>query len=141
MKKIRIRREDVLMGLDGALYIEGKSKAELAKSVKKNKRTALNLLRKMSPKLQAKDITIDKQGRVKIMNTKISQVAQAIAADKGIKEIGKVIGGKPAPAPSDDRDNEVNFICPGDGSIDLICGSWTPDSDDPCNANFVCHWS
>ena len=140
--KVKIRRDDVLMSLDGVLYIEGRSGEKVAEVVKTNKRRALGMLRTFAPNLTARQVSVDSLGRVRINHPKYAEVARLMAADAKAdgKAIGKVLSRRPrGPAPRE-FGGTVDFFCAGDGGVDIVCGDFDTDRDD-CDVNGFCGWS
>jgi hypothetical protein len=142
--RLSINREDILMSLDGIVYLEGRSGERIAEAVKRNKRDALGMLRRLAPDLSARQLTIDSAGRVRIKHPKFAELALLLAQEEepSTTEFRTVVprpGDDVRPADDDGR-AELDFLCPGDGQIDLVCGEWQ-EGDEGCDVNFACGWS
>lgn len=163
----KITRKDIMLRLDGVVYIEGEPGRQLANVFIRNNENALSVFRKLAPDIQASDISIDELGRVRINNAKITQVAQALAESEDPSVVGGAISRDPVPAdvtppdtvvtdaaPSDATDAatdvvpaddpgpalEVDFFCRDPspgGGLDIICGAWDEEGEG-CDVDFGC---
>lgn len=129
------------MSLDGVVYVEGRSGEKLAQAVKARKRDALGMLRTFAPDLTARQVTIDAHGRVRIDHPKYAEVARLLASEPKAdgKAIGKVLS-RPGGAPPRQLGGTIDFICPGEGTVDIFCGTWDWDRQG-CEVNAICGWS
>lgn len=141
--KLKIRRDDILMSLDGVLYIEGRSGANVSKIVKDDKRRALGMLRTLVPDLTARQVTIDPHGRVRVNHPKYAEAARVLAADAKAdgKAVGKVFS-RARVVPPRAQSFDINVICANDfdSEIDVVCGEIDLD-DNECETNYFCGWS
>lgn len=157
----KIKRSDVLLRLDGTVFIEGESGRQLANVFVRANDNAMKVFRKLAPDIQPGDISIDELGRVRINNAKVSHVARALAESEDPSVVGRAISTDPgaggvAPAdvtaggdisppddvsPADDRDAlEVDLFCRDEGpdrDLDIICGRWDEEGEG-CDLNFGC---
>ena len=141
--KLKVRRDDILMSLDGVLYIEGSSGAKVSKIVKDDKRRALGMLRTLVPGLTARQVTVDPLGRVRINHPKYAEGARVLAADgkADVKAVGKVFS-RPRIAAARAVSFDINVICANDfdSELDVVCGEFDWENDE-CETNYFCGWS
>ena len=145
-----VKSKDVLLSLEGSVYLEGDSAVRVSKAVKRNKRHVLHVLREVAPTLKARELSIDSSGRVRIDNPKFRELALLMAQPAGpstqdLRKAGRAARVPKRPKAGDDEGkNDLNFICPGDGGVDLAC--YDAEFDDnhpkpPLDVNFICGFS
>ena len=105
----------------------------------------------MAPTLKARELSIDSSGRVRIDNPKFRELALLMAQPAGpstqdLRKARRAARGGPKrrKAGDDEAKNDLNFICPGDGGLDLAC--YDAEFDDnhpkpPLDVNFICGFS
>ena len=139
MARLRIRRADLSVSLDGKLRIEGKSARVFANLLLSRQDQFLRSLRRIVPKIKASDIQLDSLGRVVVDNAKAVEIAQFIADAEEIEDVRKKFpqaGANATESPEDvapPRDRGyVNFFCPSPDGLDLVCGEFDDDPDLNC---------